>query len=82
MTLRNNQKSQEMLKQTYNDDEFRVKTTELGFTMTLTFDRWGGMRITKQNVSDYGTKKYQEIYLPRDAMFDLANKIIKNECGK
>lgn len=63
-------------------DEFKIKNTEMGYTMTLVYDRWGGMRIMKQDITDYGTKKYQEIYLPKDAMMQLANNILKTEMAK
>lgn len=61
-------------------DHFTVKTNDLDCTITLTYDRWGGMKIVKQDQADaYGSKKYQEIYLPKEAMFALALSILKDK---
>lgn len=60
-------------------DEFRVKSTEHDYTVTITYDRWGGMKIVKQSSED-GTNRYQEVYFPREAMMDLAVKLLKKEC--
>ena len=63
----------------FERDEFIVKVTDHSYTMTLIYDRWGGMRIIKQSSTDYNTSKYQEIYLPKDAMINIALNILKKE---
>lgn len=63
-------------------DEFRFKVTELGYTMTIVYDRWGGMKVIRESRTDNGTKKYQEYYFNKDAMVNIANSLLKSECGK
>lgn len=64
----------------YVDDEFRIKKVEADYKITMIYDRWGGMRILKESTDYKGTNSFQEVYLPRDAMFDIAKKLVTNKC--
>lgn len=63
-------------------DEFNFKITEFDQTVTLTYDRWGGMKVTKKQPKENGANLYQELYLSREAMFELACTLLKNKSCK
>lgn len=67
----------------YNEvrDDLVFKTSELDYDLKIIYDRSGGMTIIKQERTVYDSSKYTEIYLPRDAMFAFALKLLKKEGG-
>lgn len=62
--------------------EFTVKINDHDWVMTLTYDKWGGMRIIRKASDERGRRKYEEIYLPKEAMVEIAYQLLKKECCK
>lgn len=60
-------------------EELYFKTTELGYTLQIIYDRTGGMTIIKKETTEYGATKLYEVYLPKEAMFSFALKLLKSE---
>lgn len=59
--------------------DFSVKITEHDYTMVITYDRSGGMRVVRKSALEHGKRKYQEIYLPKEAMVQLAYQMLQKD---
>jgi len=58
-------------------NDFSVKVSEHDYTMILTYDKSGGMRIIRKSSLEHGKRKYQEVYLPKEAMLQLAYQLLQ-----